>query len=328
MNIKGLLLGSAAALAMGASAQAADLPVAAVSACPAGTLDLGDACLTISGSVTAGVKASYPTTANTTNIGSYASADLSFAAETETEMGTLSSTIGLETADDLTADAGAQALNVSSALIQLGGFVAGYGTTLAAAGEDYSTVMVGYNGDVAGLSYSLGLESQQAANNVDGMPTVAAALGYDVNDMFSVSTSAIYKTIKESDDDANTGLFAVAASATVTPVDALSLTLGGAYYSTALAYSDTNIGANGLTAAANYDAATAWDIYASASYDVTDTVALGLSADYNFQETLGVTASSTWTPVTGFSVTTEVDYTSSVGVESTTDYLIEVSRSF
>ncbi|WP_162916776.1 porin [Cohaesibacter haloalkalitolerans] len=174
MNIKSLILGSAAALVAGGAAQAADLPVAEpvdyVKVCDAygagyffipGT----DTCLKISG---------YARTEATFNEGDratqkfdlWARGQVNFEAKEETEFGTLSSHVRFEGDVGKGEDGN---IDLKRAYMTLGGFYAGYLTTAG---------IVDYAGDMYGGDYDLGdTEAGQIGYNMALGNGVTATLG-------------------------------------------------------------------------------------------------------------------------------------------------------
>nr|WP_321462003.1 porin [uncultured Cohaesibacter sp.] len=149
MNIKSLILGSAAALVAGGAAQAADLPVAEpvdyVKVCDAygagyfflpGT----DTCLKISGYVRTEARFNDADSRSDEKFDIWARGQVNFDAKEETELGTLSSRVRIEGEDD-------GDISIAKAWLTLGGFYAGF---LSSAG------IVDYVGDMYGGDYDLG----------------------------------------------------------------------------------------------------------------------------------------------------------------------------
>ncbi|WP_319411843.1 porin [uncultured Cohaesibacter sp.] len=149
MNIKSLILGSAAALVAGGAAQAADLPVAEpvdyVKVCDAygagyfflpGT----DTCLKISGYVRTEARFNDADSRADEKFDIWARGQVNFDAKEETELGTLSSRVRIEGEDD-------GDISIAKAWLTLGGFYAGF---LSSAG------IVDYVGDMYGGDYDLG----------------------------------------------------------------------------------------------------------------------------------------------------------------------------
>jgi hypothetical protein len=139
MNIKSLILGSAAALAVVSGAQAADAIVAAepepmeyVRVCDAfGTgyfyIPGTETCLQISGWVRAQVdfgRAAHDNGADDSDWDSRAAAYIGVSAMSSTELGDLQGFIGLES--DISIDGDAQGFYADEAFIKLGGFKAGW----------------------------------------------------------------------------------------------------------------------------------------------------------------------------------------------------------
>ena len=205
MNIKSLILGSAAALFAAGAAQAADLPVAEpvdyVKVCDAygagfhfipGT----DTCLSIRGYVRAEVRfdddqADYNAawTPDTNTLSIWARGQLRVTAQEETELGTLISYIELES------NAGASTF-AARAWLSLGGLYAGVATSAsvidyASTGiyggmydlGDFGTGAVGYNMDLGnGVSFHIAMENAGWTDGVavldlgQDVPAVAARL--------------------------------------------------------------------------------------------------------------------------------------------------------
>ncbi len=198
MNIKSLILGSAAALVAGGAAQAADLPVAEpvdyVKVCNAygagyhfipGT----DTCLKVSGYVRAEFRFNERKGGHTNNLPDnddradnktniYAKASLEFTAKEETELGTLVGYMRLEGGTDSTS-AGVSNLTSNDGFnkyyLSIGGLYAGltdsaanitstdvgmYGSTIG----DHDTGAIGYNMDLGnGVTATLALENSRRA---------------------------------------------------------------------------------------------------------------------------------------------------------------------
>ncbi|SFN82207.1 Porin subfamily protein [Cohaesibacter marisflavi] len=171
MNIKSLILGSAAALVAGGAAQAADLPVAEpvdyVKVCDAygagyfflpGT----DTCLKISGYVRTEARFSEAESRADEKFDIWARGQVNFDAKEETELGTLSSRVRIEGEDD-------GDISIAKAWLSLGGFYAGF---LSSAG------IVDYVGDVYGGDYDLGdTDVPQMGYNMAFGNGVTATLG-------------------------------------------------------------------------------------------------------------------------------------------------------
>lgn len=184
MNIKSLILGSAAALVAGGAAQAADLPVAEpvdyVKVCNAygagyhfipGT----DTCLKIGGYIRAEFQYDEPQARgdNTTNIA--ARTEISFTAKEETELGTLVGYAKLDSADS----------NFDKYYLSIGGLYAGLTDSAAtidytdqgfygAGVGDHDIGAIGYNMDAGnGVTASIAIENSRRAS-IDGVSTTYA----------------------------------------------------------------------------------------------------------------------------------------------------------
>ena len=198
MNIKSLILGSAAAIVAAGAAQAADLPVAEpvdyVKVCDAygagyffipGT----DTCLKINGEVMFGIT-SHPfgdrTRVNNDATGGdnndmvnmYVETNITFTAREETEYGTLTAVIELDDEDNGNTSNGAEGNNTAfdKAWLSLGGFYAGVTDGLVDfnAGTVYDDY--GFGGDTAGIGYAMavgnGVTITVAAEDVAGNQSV------------------------------------------------------------------------------------------------------------------------------------------------------------
>ena len=193
MNIKSLILGSAAALVAGGAAQAADLPVAEpvdyVKICDmygAGYhyIPGTDTCLSIRGYVRAEARfyerfGKTGRRADKDAFTIYAKGVLKFTAKEETELGTLVGYLELE------GDAGSDT-KWGKAWLSLGGFYAGYITSASAVdyvggmylGDydlgDTTVGAIGYNADLGnGVSFHVAIENEKTKTEL----TAAGAVG-------------------------------------------------------------------------------------------------------------------------------------------------------
>jgi hypothetical protein len=196
MNIKSLLLGSAAALAVVSGAQAADAIVAAepepmeyVRVCDAfGTgyfyIPGTETCLQISGWVRFQVDFGNDAYDNTVGGVTYSSDDwdgraaayIGVSAMSDTELGNLQSFIGLES--DISIDGEAQGFYADEAFIALGGFKAGWFYNwwdLGIAGE---TDSLGNVTEFISASYTYTSDAFTAGISIDELD-VASEYGYD-----------------------------------------------------------------------------------------------------------------------------------------------------
>jgi hypothetical protein len=195
MNIKSLILGSAAALVAGGAAQAADLPVAEpvdyVKVCNAygagyhfipGT----DTCLKIDGYVRAEFQYKEPKSRSSDTTKIWASTEINFTAKEETELGTLVGFAALDSAEN----------GFDKYYLSIGGLYAGYTdsaanittTDKALYGSglgDHDTGALGYNMDLGnGVTLGVALENSRRADIVgsvtsyagQSLPDVVAAL--------------------------------------------------------------------------------------------------------------------------------------------------------
>ena len=201
MNIKSLILGSAAALVAGGAAQAADLPVAEpvdyVKVCDAygagyffipGT----DTCLKISGKVEFGIQDDgfVANPVRTTNeVGYYVETTLAFDAKEETEFGTLAAHIEYDNDTNAGATAGSLAkggkgMAFDKAYLQLGGLYAGLTDSIVDfnAGLYYDDFGIGHD-DLQTIGYVAALGN--------GVTATVALEEYTSNNVTTVATSAV-----------------------------------------------------------------------------------------------------------------------------------------
>ena len=314
MNIKSLLIGSAAALVAVSGARAADAVVAEpeaveyVRVCDAygagffyipGT----ETCLKIGGYVRYQINF----TEGDSGWRKSASAQLHFTASSETELGTLTSYIEmsanrlsgpqgrifLDTNNNGVRDPGEDARDEGDfafdmAWISLGGLSMGWngdgnfdgginGEFDSFGGRGVHFIKYTFSGS-NGLTASLALEEEDY--NVDYMPNIVGKVSYSAG-MFGVDVWAAY------DDDVNAvgdDEFALKGIVTAKASDALTLQLGATYNS------GTSIYSNG------YD----WSVGASAMYQVNEKLALTAGGQY-FADRHG-------TSLDGFAIGAVVDY--------------------
>ncbi|MCJ8240206.1 porin [Peteryoungia algae] len=216
MNIKSLLLGSAAALAVVSGAQAADAIVAAepepmeyVRVCDAfGTgyfyIPGTETCLKIGGEVRVTLSANensglFGTTTTNDDWDSAVRARLSFEAKNDSELGTIGSYIRIQ-ADSQGADLDGQTVELDQAYITVGGFKVGRALTWAddwgLAGESdsffgnakFNTATYTYSADAFTVGLGVDDLSDEYAGNEVGLEAVASAtLG-----MATVTVNGVY----------------------------------------------------------------------------------------------------------------------------------------
>lgn len=248
MKIKGLLLGSAAAVVMAGGAAAADLPAAApadyVMICgdfsQAYVIPGTDVCLDIGGMVSMEVDVTRAGGATAVNYST--DADIYLTASTATEYGALIAHIELE-ADDIVASQGvaaaASALMYDDVYIQFGGdlFVkAGYYDGVGDVGDDLATTDFTGQGDTIGMGYGSGalsfaadvlLDSDNvtAGNAVEGAGVHAS---YAINDNLSVAVMGSFALAAAPGAIGGAASFGAGAEVSYT-MDALSVLVGAAF---------------------------------------------------------------------------------------------------
>ncbi|WP_319531043.1 porin [uncultured Cohaesibacter sp.] len=265
MNIKSLILGSAAAIVAAGAAQAADLPVAEpvdyVKVCDAygagyffipGT----DTCLSIRGEVTFGMSshgwkesASDPERADAL-LDFYTESTVTFQAMEETEYGTLTAHIEVDIDQNGTTEGGEENgdVNGDKVWLSLGGFYAGLTDSVVNynAGNTYDDFGMDL-GDVQAIGYSM------AVGN--GVSFTVALEEFDQNDDATAATSAA-------------GISSPAFAAEVAVEQGWgSIRVGGSVFQ--VRYGN-----------AVYDTDLGWALGGIASFNVTDQLSLAVSAGY------------------------------------------------
>jgi Porin subfamily len=282
MNIKSLLLGSAAALVAVSGARAADAVMAEpeaveyVRVCDAygagyfyipGT----ETCLKISGRVR--YQIDYNSIVQSDGWVKETSAQLKFTAKSDTELGTLTSYIEMN-AIRLSGNAGGGIIkadgsfvpdglfNLDAAYIQLGGLKMGVGDTLfdgSINGEfdDFGGENIHYMGYTfsSGNGFSFTLNLEENDYNLDYMPNVVAKASY-AQGGYGLDAWAAY--------DATAEEFALKAIVTAKVADPFTLQLGATYNS------DPNV----------YGPSSDWSVGASGKYQVNEKLALTAGAQY------------------------------------------------
>lgn len=338
MNIKSLILGSAAAL-VAAPAMAADLPVAEpvdyVKVCDAygagyhfipGT----DTCLKIGGYVRA--EARFNERFSRTGgdkFSIWARGVVHFTAKEETELGTLVSYIELEGATDQ--GTGAE-VEIDKAWLSLGGLYAGYTTSASVVDHvggmylgdfdlgDQTVGAIGYNADLGnGVSAHIAIENEIVEGSAgvleagQTMPAVAARIKVD-QAWGSASLGAVVRQVNYLNAAVDSDLGWAVAAGITGKFDALTAALNAVYSEGALGYTAW-VGGNDSSVAGSLN--DVWSIsgmlkYAfadnayglvAAGYGEYDSVVAG--ADYDEWQ---VTAEVGYTPVKNFTVKAAVLY--------------------
>jgi hypothetical protein len=341
MNIKSLLLGSAAALVAVSGARAADAVMAEpeaveyVRVCDAygagyfyipGT----ETCLKIAGRVRYQIDFSDADNGWRKN----ANAMLNFTAKSDTELGTLTSYIELGfgkpsngTGPGILNGGYGSSLGVDHAWISLGGLKMGYSDTLfdgsingefdsfGGAGIDF----VGYT-FTGGNGFSATLNLEEEDYNVNYVPNIVGKLSYSQG-MFGVDLWAAYDDA-DLDKYGATSEFSLKGIATIKPTDAFALQIGATYNS------GQNFYSNGAD----------WSVGASGKYTVSEKLALTAGAQYfggDYTSTNGEWAAGVvvdYTVVPNFLVELAVNYKSddNTGVVhgDTVDGYLRFQRSF
>ena len=345
MNIKSLILGSAAALVVGGAAQAADLPVAEpvdyVKVCDAygagyyfipGT----DTCLKISGNVSFEIMQGFIDHNGDSRDDNLVEFDtdygLKFTAKEETEIDTLTAVIALEGSNGTAG--GDRTAIIDKAYIQLGGFVAGltdsfFGANGGVAYDDFGIGdkdldLIGYAFDLGnGVSAGIALEEYNGNDAGAGisMPAVAANLGVSQG-WGSIGVSGIAYQIRYDDDAINTDLgWAVAGTASFA-FDAVTLSAAAGY--------EKGTGALLPFAAGHTSNGTLSDGYtlsAGLTYAVSDMASFGVDAGYaSFDPNSSTNDIDVW-GVSGFvsyDLTSNLNITGKIGYR---DYDVDNSTS-
>ena len=314
MNIKSLILGSAAALVIGGAAQAADLPVAEpvdyVRICDAygagywfipGT----DTCINISGAVSFEIEQGFidhfGDSRDENLVEMDTDVDLVFTVQEETEFDTLTAVIDLEGSNGIAG--GSRTFMIDKAYIQLGGFVAGltdsfFGANAGVAYDDFGIGdedldLIGYafdfgNGFSAGISleeYTGNQDISTAANDSAGisMPAFAANLGV-TQGWGSVGVSGIVYQIRYDNATIDTDLgWAIAGNASFT-FDAVTFGVAGGYEEGTLGLLPFNsITVAGTTTPFhtwNGSMSNGWVVSTGLTYNVNDMASFGVDFGY------------------------------------------------
>nr|WP_321981445.1 porin [uncultured Cohaesibacter sp.] len=314
MNIKSLILGSAAVLVAGGAAQAADLPVAEpvdyVKVCDAygagyfflpGT----DTCLKISGYVRTEAVFSEANSRADQKFDIWARGQLNFDAKEETELGTLSSRVRLE-GDVGNGEDGN--VDVAKAWLSLGGFYAGYLTSGGIVdyvgdmyGGDYdlgdTTIgQFGYNMALGnGVTATLGISNNKHVGTTglyagQSLPTLIARLKVD-QAWGSVAVGGVVSQTRYADASYDNDVAYSVAAGGVFNLDMLSagsnFALNGFYTEGAMGWNgitDDTYMSDGSLGATDYDLNELYGVSASLKYAFADnlwTVVSGGYADYN-----------------------------------------------
>ncbi|WP_319411070.1 porin [uncultured Cohaesibacter sp.] len=336
MNIKSLILGSAAALVAGGAAQAADLPVAEpvdyVKVCDAygagyffipGT----DTCLKISGKVEFGVKsggfqaktsdasaamiaAGDDYTRSDNLVSMYTETTFTFDAKEETEFGTLAA--HMEFDDESTTNKGT-ATKFDKAYLQLGGLYAGMTDSIVDfnAGLYYDDFGIGHDdldaiGYVAsfgnGVSATIALEEYTGNETGAGttMPSIAARLAVKQGWGSANVAGAVYQA-RYADPSYDTDMgYIIGAEASFNLMEGLVFGIAGGYEN-----GYDNDGAGNLYSK--------YAVSAGIEYAFADNLVFGVDAglvDYDDEnyKTWGTSAQITYTPVANLEVGARVGY--------------------
>ena len=344
MNIKSLILGSAAALVAGGAAQAADLPVAEpvdyVKVCDAygagyffipGT----DTCLKISGKVEFGVESGgfLADGANPVTAGSYTRDDnlvsmytettFTFDVKEETELGTLAAHMEFDDASGANKGSGTA---FDKAYLQLGGLYAGMTDSIVDfnAGLYYDDFGIGHDDlDAIGYVYSFGngvsatvaLE-EYTGNKKDSaltyaagtsMPAIAARLAVKQG-WGSVNVAGSVYQVRYANVGLSTDMgYIIGAEGSFNLMEGLTFGIAGGYeegYNNDSAF---------LGAAAVGDLYSKWAVSAGLEYAFADNLVFGVDAglvDYDEENyrTWGTSAQITYTPVANLEVGARVGY--------------------
>ncbi|WP_180967024.1 porin [Cohaesibacter celericrescens] len=337
MNIKSLILGSAAALVACGSAQAADLPVAEpvdyVKVCDAygagyffipGT----DTCLKIGGKVLFGVSSEgFGNDAGLDRaddlVNFYTETTFSFTAREETELGTLTAHMEFDDASDTTTAGGTvgNGAAIDKAYIMLGGFYAGLTDSLldfnAGLGyDDYGFGFgdlntIGYKADMGnGVTAAIALEefNNNEAGAGTSMPAVTASLSV-AQGWGSLVVGAGVHQVRYTNSATSTDFgFAVGGEGTFNIAEGLTFGLAGGY-GTRISNLAAGIAAGSL--------AKEWLASAGLAYAFADNMTLSLDAGYKSVNDFGTTGDFKgwgtslmleYVPVKNLSVTGKVGY--------------------
>ena len=325
MNIKSLILGSAAALVAGGAAQAADLPVAEpvdyVKVCDAygagyffipGT----DTCLKISGSVLFRIDDNgfvNNTTRATSDINMLTEVNVTFDAKEETELGTLGAHIEFDQDVNGTGGYGSgENLAVDKAYLTIGGLYAGVTDSLYDFnaglyyddfGIDHGDLnAIGYNMDLGnGVTASIALEEYTGNNTGVGvtMPSVAAKLAVSQGWGSVAVAGSVYQVRYTSSAYDNDLGYSIGAKASFNLMSGLSLAVAGGY-------DEGYMGVLG-------DTYSKWAVSAGLTYAIASNLTFGIDAglvDYDDQgyTNWGTSAQLTYTPVKNLELGARVGY--------------------
>ncbi|SFO10547.1 Porin subfamily protein [Cohaesibacter marisflavi] len=328
MNIKSLILGSAAALVAGGAAQAADLPVAEpvdyVKVCDAygagyffipGT----DTCLKISGKVEFGIQNGFVdyrgVQRNTVDeVSYYTETTIAFDAKEETEFGTLAAHIEYDDNVGAGATSGANAA-FDKAYLQLGGLYAGLTDSIVDfnAGLYYDDFGIGHGdlqtiGYVAslgnGVSATIALEEYNGTGiaGLAGMtaPSLAARLAVKQGWGSANVAGAVYQSrYWNGAFSADVG-YIIGGEASFNLMEGLTFGIAGGYED---GYTNDGLG----------NTWSKWAVNGGFEYAFADNLVFGVDAGYvDFDEaaykTWGTSAQITYTPVANLEIGARVGY--------------------
>jgi hypothetical protein len=351
MNIKSLLLGSAAALVAVSGAQAADAIVAAepepmeyVRVCDAfGTgyfyIPGTETCLRVGGRVR--FDAQYNSAYNTDE-GTFTNsrAELYLNSASDTEWGALKTNITARfdyNPHNDTSNGGdfedATRTRLMAANIQLGGFLVGladsqYESFINYAGNVINDDVINYGPSEvnqiaytydAGNGFAAFIALEDDGENDDRVPgaasdwvNVAGGVKYDTGTFLAGVTAGYDESVEEGAIKARLGGKFGAFNAFI---------MGG--WNT-----DGDISHN-YAPSSNGIGWGDWALWAGAGYKFTDTVAANAQVAYSDEETLAVTANVQWTPVSGFLIQPEVSYTDWDAIdEDSWSGIVRIQRTF
>jgi hypothetical protein len=329
MNIKSLLLGSAAALAVVSGAQAADAIVAAepepmeyVRVCDAfGTgyfyIPGTETCLKIGGEIRATVYANETESADGDDWDSEVRARLTFDAKNDSEIGTIGSYIRIQATQG--ADTGRADVVLDQAYITVGGFKVGRSLTWAddwgLEGESddffgnarFNTISYTYSADAFTVGLGVDDLSDQFTGNEVGLEAVASAtLG-----VATVTVNGVY------DFGSEDGAIAGVVSADVGPG---TFAVAGAWAS------GQSVG---------YDFASEWTVGAAYTFKATDELSITPQVvywgDYGFDggdDAWGADLLVEYALASGLKASADIKYVDEDGADSNWDGFVRLTRSF
>jgi opacity protein-like surface antigen len=350
MNIKSLLLGSAAALAAVSGAQAADAIVAAepepleyVRVCDAfGTgyfyIPGTETCLKIGGRVRFDAAYADPYTPNSDGTYTNTRAEIYMDSATDTEWGALKTSVTARfdynpRYDVSTLDGNNTRTRLIGANIQLGGFLVGL------ADSQYSA-FIGYTADVInddvisygpfelnqitytfdggnGFSATISVEDdgniESDGGSASDWPDVVGGVKFDNGSFMAALVAGYDESAEEGGIKARIG----------GNVGAFSLFIEGGWNTDG---DTTNKYAPGDSAGIGWGD---WAVWGGGGYKFSDKVAANLQLAYTDNKTFAATGNIAWTPVKGFLIQPEVSYTDWDAIdESQWSGMLRIQRTF